>query len=36
MTSNLLLSENAIMMASPTATGTFDMMYGNGSGGGMR
>ena len=30
-----LLSENAIMMASPTG-GTFDMMYGNGSGGGMR
>ena len=31
-----LLSENAIMMASPGGTGTFNMMYGNGGdGGGM-
>ena len=30
-----LLSENAIMMASP-GVGTFNMMYGNGDGGGMR
>ena len=30
-----LLAENAIMMASPGGT-TFNMMYGQGDGGGMR
>jgi hypothetical protein len=30
-----LLGENAIMAGSPALT-TFDLMYGNGSGGGMR
>ena len=31
-----LLGENAIMMVSPGGAGTFNMMYGNGDGGGMR
>ena len=31
-----MLGENAIMAGSGTVTTTFDLMYGQGSGGGMR